>query len=703
MTNMNADRLHTMKLQALKLLHGNHLGEAQGLLSQVCEQNAGDVDAWYLLGCIHGMQGNVDEVGRCSRHAIALRPDHADAHVNLGNALFSRNQVDAAVLHYQTALRINPNNAGALCNLGNALSSQGKHTEATASYQAALRLNPNLVEAYYNLGNSQVELKNYGDAVENFQYAIRLNPNYAAAYNNLGNIHRERGDAASAMENYRTAIGLQPNFARAYNNLAIALKEQGLLQEAHDAARHALRIQCDFAEALFTLGNILMEQNEVAEAIVCLQQLLKIAPHHPGAYSCLLMVMHYRPEYSAERLFTAAREWGINLTPQVFSSSDLGNTPDPRRRLRIGYVSGDFFNHPVGYFIEPVIAHHDRVHYEIFCYYNYNRQDGLTTRLQQYACHWRNVAGQGDEDVIRQIRRDGIDILIDLSGHTDRNRMLVFAHKPAPVQLTWLGYFDTTGLGAMDYIIADRFIIPQGEERHYAEQVWRLPNAYLCFSPPDNGIKPGSLPAQATGKLTFGCFNNPAKLTEAVIACWSRLLHALPSAQLHLKYKSFGDSGIRRRYQILFAQQGIDIARIRFAGASPHHEYLAAYEEVDIGLDPFPFNGCTTTMESLWMGVPVVTLCGDRYVGHMGESIMMNIGLEECIADSEEAYIARAVALAADLPRLAKLRSDLRERLLKSSLCDGPGFTRDLEAAYRRMWEIWCQAQASIPEGGGRG
>jgi protein O-GlcNAc transferase len=283
---------------------------------------------------------------------------------------------------------------------------------------------------------------------------------------------------------------------------------------------------------------------------------------------------------------------------------------------------------------------------------------------------------------------------VDLAGHTDRNSLLVFTHKPAPVQVTWLGYFDTTGLSSIDYIIGDRYLIPPEEERHYTEQVIRLPNAYLCFSPPEFDIEPGALPAAASGKITFGCFNHPAKLTETVIACWSRLLHALPQARLYLKYASFGDTDVLHRYLDIFAKYGIAPERIRFDGFAPRHDYLATYREIDIGLDPFPFNGCTTTMESLWMGVPVITLRGDRYVGHMGETILKHLGLEECVADNEDAYIARAIALASDLPRLAALRSGLRKRLLDSPLCDGPGFTRGLETAYRHMWETWCQTQA---------
>ena len=864
MTNMSAEQLHALKQQALSLLRGNRLDEAKALFSQVSEQNAEDVDAWYLLSCIHGMQGNMDEAGHCCRRVIALRPDHSDAHVNLGNVLLFQGKADEAVQHYQAALRFNPNNAGALCGLGNTQSSLGNHDEAILHYKAAVRLNPNFVEAYYNLGNSQIARRKYDDAIKSFRQVIRLNPNYAAAYNNLGIAQKQLGDVPAALDNYRTAIRLQPNFATAHNNLAIALKEQGLLEEAYETARQALRIQPTFADALFSLGNIHMELGQTDEAISCFQQALKANPQYAEAYNnlamallkqgkleeakqmmesaleinpefaealsnladinrargdteiaieqyrrailarpdsadiynklgnalsdrrlideavdcyqraialnpdsailysnlalayrvqlrlddaekmakkalniqpdlvhafnslyniyhtqgktteaiqmCrevlriepdntlahdnLLMSMPYLSEYTAENIYNSAREWGTQRASSDDSLPQPVNVADPRRRLRIGYVSGNFVTHPVGFFIEQVLAHHDKSRVEIFCYSNQMRDDDLTIRLRSRSDHWRNILCWSDEELAQKIRHDTIDILVDLAGHTSGNRLLGFAHKPAPVQATWIGYHATTGLPAMDYIIGDRYLIPPEEERYYVEHVLRLPNAYLCFSPPDVELTPGTLPALSSGKITFGCFNNPSKISETVIACWSKLLRILPQAQLYLKYKPFGDKDVRQRFQTLFAQHGIDVARIRFAGLSPRHEYLAAYQEVDLGLDPFPFNGCTTTMESLWMGVPVVTLRGDRYVGHMGETILKHLDLAECVTDSEEAYIDRAIALVSDLPRLAALRSGLRDRLLKSPLCDGPGFTRDLEAVYRRMWDTWCQTQA---------
>ena len=766
METMDTEKLHAMKLQALNLLRGNRLAEAQALFSRICELNADDVDAWYFLSCIHGMQGQLDEAGQCCRRIIALQSNHSDAHVNLGNVLFAQGKPEEAVLHYETAVRNNPNNAGALYSLGNALSSQGKHSEAIFNYQAALRLNPNFIEAYYSLGNSQMAKKEYGSAMDSFRNAIRLNPNYldareklnkvlefidkepmtlppsdksttesmpnspqekAIQYYNQGVIAESQGKHAEAITHYQQAISMKSDFAEAYNNLGALLMWQGRREEALLSLQKTVELQPNSVHGLNNLGNLLrklgrldeattsiqkairldpsqpepyinlamthIDQGQVRACVELLQQQLDVKPDNMNAASSLIFSMHYLPDYSAENLFKTAEKYAARFNTLKSHPPSPENIPDPLRRLRIGYVSADFYNHPVGYFIEQVLSRHDRSMHDVFCYYNQIKHDDMTVRLQKSCDHWRSIMGQSDTSIAQIIREDNIDILIDLSGHTSGNRLQVFAYKPAPIQVTWLGYFDTTGMNAMDYIIGDRFLIPSEEERHYTEQVLRLPNAYLCFSPPDVAIYPNPLPSLASGKITFGCFNNPAKITDRVISCWSRLLHALPLAQLHLQYASFDDASVRQRFLELFVKQGIASECIQLSGVSPRHEYLAAYHEIDIGLDPFPFNGCTITMESLWMGVPVVTLRGDRYVGHMGETILKNLGLPECVTDSEEAYIDQAIALASNPKHLAKLRSGLRDRLLNSPLCDGPGFARDLEAAYRQMWKTWCQTQ----------
>ena len=675
------------------LFYGGAHDEAIAHYQTAVRINPGNAPAYNNLGNTLKLSGRLDEAMESYERAIAANPAYAVAHFNFGIALQETGRLQEAGDSFRRAVALNGNYAEAYNNLGMVLKAQSHLEEAKAALQQALAIKPQYTEAMYNLANVYLALGQSENAIEYFRQALSIKPDYADAYNNLGTVLEEQGHAALAMENYRQAIAINPQHAGAYNNLAILFRDQGEIAAADDMARHALKIRPDFADAYNTLGNIRSGQGKPAAAVEMFGKALELAPDHVSAHSNLVMMMQYLPRYSADDLLAAAKDWNARHARSVPCMAPPANSPDPQRRLRIAYVSGDFHHHPVGFFIEAVLSQHDKTRYEIFCYYNGNHHDALTARLQKSADHWYDIKGQSDQSVAERIRQDGIDILVDLSGHTQGHRLLVFPRRPAPVQLTWMGYFATTGVDGIDYIIADHFVIPPAEERFYTEQVERLPHGYLCFTPPDLPIAVGPLPAHSQGAITFGCFNNPAKITPDVIACWSRLLHALPDARLHLKYKFFAESDAVHYFQDAFAAHGIDTQRIRFAGQSPRPEYLDSYNGIDIALDPFPFNGCTTSVEALWMGVPVITLSSDRFAGHMGETIMKNLDLYECVADSPDDYLEKAVALAADLPRLADLRSRLRERLLNSPLCDGPGFTRDLETLYRKLWMNWCKTQ----------
>lgn len=638
-------------------------------------------------------QGLLKEAYDTVRNALRIQPDYPEALFNLGNIQADMGETEQAVASFQRAIRISPNYAEAYNNLAIALMKLDRLEDARSMFESALKAKPNFAEAACNLGFVNYSLGFIDLAVEKCRESILIDPDFANSYIHLGNALIKQGNTAEAIKSYKRAIELKPDSAEAYSNLAAALRLQGLLDESERTVKEALRLDPELVHAYSTLDLVYFLQGRIKDSIEMSRKVLQIDPDNVVAHDNLLMGMPYDPDYTSDELFSVAREWGAQHELGQELLLPVDKNTNPGRKLRIGYISADFKIHPVGFFIEQVLKYHDKNQFEIFCYSNHAVTDDLTERLRRYSDHWSDVLYRSDEGLAHDINRDGIDILVDLSGHTSGNRLLSLAYKPAPIQATWIGYHATTGLPAMDYIIADRFLIPAPEEQYYTERVVRLPNAYLCFSPPDNQLEPGYPPASVSGKITFGCFNNPAKLMDQVIACWSRLLKVLPEAQLFLKYKAFADDGVRRRYQALFAHQGIDIGRIRFAGASPRHEYLAAYQEVDIALDPFPFNGCTTTLESLWMGVPVVTLRGDRYVGHMGETILSNLGLEEYVADNEDTYIAQAVHLATSSSTLEEFRKNLRTRLLQSPLCDGPGFTRSLEDVYKKLWAEWCQRQ----------
>jgi predicted O-linked N-acetylglucosamine transferase (SPINDLY family) len=402
--------------------------------------------------------------------------------------------------------------------------------------------------------------------------------------------------------------------------------------------------------------------------------------------------MHYTPGFDAEALYAEARRWASAHAEALREQRGYANDRSPNRRLRIGYVSSDLRQHPVGFFFAPVFTHHDKQAFELICYAGVRHPDALTAQFRACADRWHEVTALTDEALAEQIRADRIDILVDLSGHTRGHRLLTFARKPAPVQVTAGGHYDTTGMTAIDYLISDRFHTPVGAERYFSETLIRLPHDYICYGPPDYAPAVAPPPLSREGQVTFGCFNNLAKVTPEVIALWAKILQALPGSRLRLQTRELGDAATCARYHALFKDQGVAASCIELQGHIPHRQLLAAYSEIDIALDPFPYSGGLTTCEALWMGVPVITLTGHCFAGRHSTSHLANVGLPELITTTPEAYVAVAIALAQDTDRLTTLRQDLRERLSTSPLCDAKGYTRALEAAYRGMWEKYCKA-----------
>jgi predicted O-linked N-acetylglucosamine transferase (SPINDLY family) len=356
-------------------------------------------------------------------------------------------------------------------------------------------------------------------------------------------------------------------------------------------------------------------------------------------------------------------------------------------------------NHPVGFFVEDMLAalvSNASGRLEIFAYPNHFRTDAVSERIKACCQGWHSAVGLSDESLVRRIRDDDIDILIDLSGHTANNRLPMFAWKPAPVQASWLGYLGTTGVAAMDYLIADPRTLPETEEAHFTEKIWRLPETYLCFTPPEGDVQVSALPAIANGFITFGCFNNLTKINDAVVALWARVLASVPDSRLFLKAKQLRDASVLQNIVERFAMHGIDSRRLLLEGTVPQRsEHLMTFHRVDIALDPFPYPGITTSVESLWMGVPVLTLAGERFLSRQGVGLLMNAGLTEWIAADADDYVARAILHAGDMQRLAALRDGLRQRVLASPIFDAPRFARHFEIALRGMWQKWCDSQVA--------
>jgi predicted O-linked N-acetylglucosamine transferase (SPINDLY family) len=427
------------------------------------------------------------------------------------------------------------------------------------------------------------------------------------------------------------------------------------------------------------------------DALAAYDTALRLRPDYADAHSNKLLALHYGAFDARGAIAAQARAFGASVnragTPKAFV-----NAPVPDRRLRIGYVSGDLRRHPVGYFLQSVLRNHASDAVEVFCYSNNLKDDDLTASFQSEADHWRRLRGLTDEAAASLIRADAIDILVDMSGHTALNRLPLFARRPAPVQVSWLGYFGTTGLTAMDYVLADRFVVPPGEEDAFTEQVWRMPGSYLCFMPPDMDVPVRSRDVQ--GPVTFGSFNNLAKLSPHTVSLWARVVQSVPQSRLLLKTSQLADAAVCQAVRERFAGHGLEADRLVLEGPSPRADLLASYNRVDIALDPYPYGGGTTTAEALWMGAPVVTLRGGTWTGRVSESILSTVGLSDLVAGSQEAYVDIAAKLAADQDRRTALHATLRSRLADSPFCDGAGFTRQLEDACRGMWKQWCKDEA---------
>jgi predicted O-linked N-acetylglucosamine transferase (SPINDLY family) len=569
-------------------------------------------------------------------------------------AAFGSKQYDEAQRLYRQVLQTDPDSGVANYSLGLIAEIGGRRDEALRYMQKAAAQMTADPTFFYNYGLMLHRRLRYDDALEQYRQAVRLRPDYIGALNNIGAVLLIQGKLIEAEEFLRRSVALQPDYYPAYNNLGSICKDMGRYEEALANYRKALAIK----------------------------------PDDEQAGSNLLMGLCYCDLLTKEEVLSEHRAFERRLAGRI-PAGPAGHRPEKRegRPLRIGYVSPDLRTHSVAYFIEPLLACHARDRYAVHLYDDAPFNDAVSQQLQRYGHVWRRILGRSDEEVCRIITGDRIDILVDLSGHSGNNRLPLFMRKPAPVQLTYLGYPNTTGLSNMDYRITDSLADPPGEERFYTERLHRLPRAFLCYRPPRQAPQPAPSPALHNGYITFGSFNNLPKITPAVISAWTEILQAVPGSRLMIKTKPFTDRAIRARYLQHFVAAGIAAGRLHFIGhADTIESHLACYHQVDIALDTFPYNGTTTTLEALWMGVPVVTLCGETHASRVGRTILANTGLNGLIADSLPRYVAIARFLAGDLERLGKFRNNLRTAVAASCLCDAATFTRQFEEGLEQMW-----------------
>lgn len=574
-----------------------------------------------------------------------------------------------------------------------AIRQQGR--EAVAEFRKAAQLLPKDHESQLNLGNALMESGQPQEALRSYQRAIKLKPNDPGAHCGLGNAHATLGALQESVLCQRRALKLDPDFFRAHYNLGNALQKLGRLQEAQSAFRRAVELAPSFVQGHYNLGNVLHDLGRLTEAVECFRRALEIDPDYLDAYSNLLFTSLLLGAQSPAEMLAEARRFGERAARNVRPYSSWRNASDPERPLRIGLVSGDLRSHPVGFFVKDVLAalaSGAARSVEVHAYHNNPRSDAVSEQIKSCCRSWQSSSGLSDAALAEKIHADGIDILFDLSGHTALSRLPVFAHKPAPIQVSWLGYLGTTGLAAIDYYVADPWTLPPSEERHFSERIWRLPETYVCFSSPHEDVPVAPLPASSNGYVTFGCFNNLSKINDAVIALWARVLERTPASRLFLKTKQLGEESVRQGIVARFSACGIDPARLDLKGHSGRAEHLADHRCVDIALDPFPCPGLTTSVEALWMGLPVLTLAGEHFLSRQGIGVLMNAGLPEWVAADADEYVAKSAAFAADTVALAALRAGLRQKVLDSPLFDAQRFARHFEAALRAMWKEWLAA-----------
>lgn len=614
-------------------------------------------------------------------------PAHPFGWTMLGAILRGLKQNREALHPMMTAARLCPHDASLQFNVGNNLRDLGELEDAVDWYSKATALNPQFAQAHYQLANVLYDIGRLQESERSYRQALRLNPEDVRALANLAHVQQDIGQHHLAFESLRKALKVDPDNAALYFNLSDLLHDQGRLREAHQACARALELQPDFVPALCNMGVILGDLGDSAGAVSSYRRALELSPDDMGAQSGLLFLLNYSPSHSSELRFHEALNFGrmVADTPApAYDNWNCSATPD---RLRVGFVSGDLREHSVGYFLENFLSQLDPSRLDLVAFPTNSQCDALTQRIRPNFSKWMPLTGLPDQIAAQRIHELGVHVLVDLSGHTTHNRLSMFALRPAPVQATWLGYFATTGVDAMDFLVADPWSLTPDQEPFFTERIWRLPNTRLCFTPPDMPVPVNALPMESGGAVTFGCFNNLNKINHEVVALWSRILKRIPGSRLLLKARQFQDPQVAKDFADQFVGHGVELGRVILEGPSDRKAYLETYHRVDIGLDPFPYPGGTTTVESLWMGVPVLTLAGSDFLSRQGVGLMTAAGLPGWIASDADDYVAKAVSHAANTAELGSLRQKLRHQVLASPLFDGQSFACDFEEALYGMWK----------------
>jgi len=662
--------------------------EALGLATHLTTQFPLHGFAWKILGPLLFQQDRTQEAITAMRTAIKLLPHDAEAHANLGIALQNSNVFEEAEKSYEQALRCDGKHIQAHFNLANILATQRRFTDAEAHYQRVIKLKPDYFEAYYNLGDICKSQNMLAEAETYYQKAMELRPDSPEIYVSLGNTQKLQRQWSKAIQNFFQAIKLNPGFVTAHNNLGTCFQELNLFSLAEASFLKAIQLDPNFSAAYSNLGSLASRQCSMSKAEHYFMRALELRPDRINIHSNLLFAINYHPDKSGKEIFQHYIDFNTRFAlPLQKEWQTHTNNREVNRRLKVGYVCSRFCHHPTQNFLEPLFAHHNKQRVELFAYSNTNPEDAVTDRYKQYSDHWIDTSSLNDIELTQRIRTDCIDILIDIAGHTGDNRLLVFARKPTPVSLHWLDFGYTTGLTAIDYYLTDSATVPHGSEDLFSETPWRAETPCFAYRPTAGMGEVNTLPALTKGHVTFGTLSRAVRINYRTIRVWSEILKRVPNSKLIMNSNSFHDPATQKKFTAKFNAHGIDSEQLLIGYTSPPWDIL---RQIDIGFDCFPHNSGTTLVENLYLGVPFITLASRPSVGRIGSSILEGIGHPEWIAQTEEEYIDKAVALASDVPKLAALRTGLRQEMAQSPIMDEPAFARKVEKAYQEMFSKWA-------------
>jgi predicted O-linked N-acetylglucosamine transferase (SPINDLY family) len=713
--------INAQLLQVRELMRRRRHAEAETLCRELLQIAPEAPDAWYALGAVGLQLGKPSDAESALRQAIALFPTNAAYHGDLSLALNRQGRFSAAEAAARQALAIDSQSAAYWGNLANALFAQRMWREAVAAYRQSLTLDPRNPAAWNNLAAAEQKLGNLAAAQEAFERSLAIAPHHLGARANYACLLFERGEheqavailqdslerAPQAIEAYlligyafmrlgkpelaltayRRAVTLSPRHRESRYNLALALEQTWSLAESESILRELLSDDPAYADAWALLSGVLQAECRMDEARAALQRSVDLAPN-ASRHSRLLHNLQYADDADPLALLQAHRQFDALYARPLFPAEPpVRNAERGDRPLRLGFVSADFRRHPTGFLVLPGLEQLDKSRCWIACYAEQLYDDQYTARFRAIADAWRTTVELEPAEVAELIRQDEIDVLVDLMGHTGKNHLLVFARKPAPMQVTWFGHVGTTGLSAMDFLLADRFHVRPGEEGHHVESILRMPGDYACYQAPPDAPAVAPLPALTAGHITFGCFNSPAKISRRTFDAWAAILRQVPTARLLLKYGALGEAHVQAWIRQQFAQRGVGPERILTEGWSPHYDLLAAYNRVDMALDTQPYSGGLTTCEALWMGVPIITYPGPTFASRHSESHLTNAGYEQFVATDQNAYISLAVTWANRLEELAGIRAAMRERVRQSALCDAKAFATKLLAILEQAWK----------------